>query len=410
MDNYKRIDLSDRIAIQASIEKGYSLAETALRIKKSPSSVYREITNNSYCKSARKTCSHCAKTCVIKPKFILGECPEFVPSFCGKLSNFPYVCNTCEKKNFCRNEKRYYNCEKANERAEKLKSYTRQKKKFNPTDRIIKAIDNILKDRISKRQGLYHIWASTQIIHENMSERTLRRYIYAGFFEIKAHNLPNYVKLSHKKKEYNPRKKLDTIRLEHRTYKYYLEEINKSGRDYEFQYDSVIGIKSDTQSILTITHAQTNFQFGYLIEKGKTESVNSAISHLKSVFGSDYKEIFKINLCDNGSEFDRFYLNESIHENVKVFYTDPYKSYHKPECERNHEFIRFIFQKHTSLDNVKQGDLDLMFSHINSYIRKELGGKTPYELFAKQFGEEVATKINIKKIKPENVNLTPSLL
>ena len=41
MDNYKRIDLSDRIAIQASIEKGYSLAETALRIKKSPSSVYR---------------------------------------------------------------------------------------------------------------------------------------------------------------------------------------------------------------------------------------------------------------------------------------------------------------------------------------------------------------------------------
>ena len=410
MDNYKRIDLSDRIAIQASIEKGYSLAETALRIKKSPSSVYREITNNSYCKSARKTCSHCAKTCVIKPKFILGECPEFVPSFCGKLSNFPYVCNTCEKKNFCRDEKRYYNCEKANERAEKLKSYTRQKKKFNPTDRIIKEIDNVLKDRISKRQGLYHIWASTQIIHENMSERTLRRYIYAGFFEIKVHNLPNYVKLSHKKKEYNPRKKLDTIRLEHRTYKYYLEEINKSGRDCEFQYDSVIGIKSDTQSILTITHAQTNFQFGYLIEKGKTESVNSVISHLKSVFGSDYKEIFKINLCDSGSEFDRFYLNESIHENVKVFYTDPYKSYHKPECERNHEFIRFIFQKHTSLDNVKQGDLDLMFSHINSYIRKELGGKTPYELFSKQFGEEVVTKINIKKIKPENVNLTPSLL
>ena len=222
--------------------------------------------------------------------------------------------------------------------------------------------------------------------------------------------MPNYVKLSHKKKEYNPRKKLDTIRLEHRTYKYYLEEINKSGRDCEFQYDSVIGLKSDTQSILTITHAQTNFQFGYLIEKGKTESVNSAISHLKSVFGNAYKEIFKINLCDNGSEFDRFYLNESIHENVKVFYTDPYKSYHKPECERNHEFIRFIFQKHTSLDNVKQGDLDLMFSHINSYIRKELWGKTPYELFAKQFGEEVVTKINIKKIKPENVNLTPSLL
>lgn len=51
-----------------------------------------------------------------------------------------------------------------------------------------------------------------------------------------------------------------------------------------------------------------------------------------------------------------------------------------------------------------------MFSHINSYIRKEFGGKTPYELFAKQFGEEVVTKINIKKIKPENVNLTPSLL
>lgn len=53
MSTYKRIDLSERISIQASIEKELSLEEIAKRINRSASSVYREIINNSYIKEGR---------------------------------------------------------------------------------------------------------------------------------------------------------------------------------------------------------------------------------------------------------------------------------------------------------------------------------------------------------------------
>ncbi len=410
MSKYKRIDLSERISIQASIERELSLEQTAKRINRSPSSVYREIVNNSYIKNGRKTCAHCAKVCLIKPKFVGGECKEFIPAFCPQLEKYPYVCNKCKRQSYCRNNKRYYDCEKANQKALLLHSSTRMSKKFSNESDLIKQINDVLIDRINNRQGLYHIRSSNQLIRDNMSERTLRRYIYDGMFDVKAHNLPNYVKLSHKKREYSPRKKLNVIRLEGRTYKYYLQEINKVGRRNEFQYDSVIGLIDDKLSILTITHSDTNFQFGYVIEKGKSSSVNLVIKSLKELFGDEYKTVFKINLCDNGSEFENFYKNESIHENVKVFYTDPYKSYHKPECERNHEFIRCISHKHETLNNITQENLNLIFSHINSYIRKSLDGVTPYDLFVKEFGEGVVEKLNIRKINPKDVNLTPNLL
>ena len=99
-----------------------------------------------------------------------------------------------------------------------------------------------------------------------------------------------------------------------------------------------------------------------------------------------------------------------MQENVKVFYTDPYKSYHKPECERNHEFIRCVLHKHETLNNITQENLNLIFSHINSYIRKSLDGVTPYEQFVKEFGEVVVKKLNIRKINPKDVNLTSNLL
>lgn len=74
-----------------------------------------------------------------------------------------------------------------------------------------------------------------------------------------------------------------------------------------FQYDPVIGKKTDRIAILTITHAEeTRFQFSLLVKKGIAASTNESINKLKEKFGDIFYEIFKINLCDNGSEFDYF--------------------------------------------------------------------------------------------------------
>ena len=39
--------------------------------------------------------------------------------------------------------------------------------------------------------------------------------------------------------------------------------------------------------------------------------------------------------------------------------------------------------------NMKQEDINIMMSHINSYSRLDLGDKTPYEVFAFLYREEI---------------------
>lgn len=82
----------------------------------------------------------------------------------------------------------------------------------------------------------------------------------------------------------------------------------------------------------------------------------------------------------------------------KTFYTRPYRSTDKLSCENLHRLLRYAFPKGKSLDNLTQDVLDEVFSHINSYVRKSLIDKTPYDLIKKKFGKEFLVKINIKRI------------
>ena len=51
-----------------------------------------------------------------------------------------------------------------------------------------------------------------------------------------------------------------------------------------------------------------------------------------------------------------------------------------------------------------------MMNHINSYRRPNLGDKTPYEVFASLYGEDVLKKMGAELIPPDKVTLRPSLL
>ena len=57
-----------------------------------------------------------------------------------------------------------------------------------------------------------------------------------------------------------------------------------------------------------------------------------------------------------------------------------------------------------------QEQIDLMMSHINSYKRKDLGDKSPYDLVLFMYGEEILRKLSIIHVDPDNVCLQPSLL
>ena len=57
-----------------------------------------------------------------------------------------------------------------------------------------------------------------------------------------------------------------------------------------------------------------------------------------------------------------------------------------------------------------QDDVDLMMSHINSYKRESLKGRSPYERFAFEFGDDVPEKLGIRKIEANAIVLRPELL
>ena len=93
-----------------------------------------------------------------------------------------------------------------------------------------------------------------------------------------------------------------------------------------------------------------------------------------------------------------------------MFYCDPNAPYQKGNCENNHEMIRRIVPKGVDWSQYSQEQIDLMMSHINSYARKSLGNKSPYEMFAFMYGEELLKLFNLKYIPSDEIVLTPALL
>mgnify|MGYP004684042471 FL=1 len=180
------------------------------------------------------------------------------------------------------------------------------------------------------------------------------------------------------------------------------------------QFDTVEEMKSDNKRILTIHFPILHFQFEILLESNSPDEVNKKLLDLQNKIGIEsWKQIFPIMLSDNGIEFNKLYELETIgNDNKKissVFYCNPYCSGQKGACERNHEFIRYVEPKYHSFNHLTQEKVNDIFSNINSLYRKSLPGVTPYQLAYSVLGKDFLEIIGIKKIEPDDVNLTQSL-
>ena len=198
-----------------------------------------------------------------------------------------------------------------------------------------------------------------------------------------------------------------------RTFNDFKEYINKNPNINIWQFDSVIGKIGDKKTILTITFPKTRFQFGILLGGNKSYKVLDTMRYFRSQLKESFSEIFSVNLSDNGPEFSIFHeaeFDENGERVCRIFFANPYRSTDKAECERNHEFIRYIIPKGHSLDFLTQEKVNLMFSHINSYIRESNKNKTPYELTLESFGSEFMKLIGIEEIPVQDVCLKPELL
>ena len=62
------------------------------------------------------------------------------------------------------------------------------------------------------------------------------------------------------------------------------------------------------------------------------------------------------------------------------------------------------------MDGLCQSDISLMMDHVNSYKRKHLHGKTPYQAGKLLLPDDFFDLLGIEEVDPDDINLTPGLI
>ena len=386
----RHLSLDDRIEIQSCLNCGNSFKAIAKRIGKDPTTISKEVKRN----------------ILVKPTSAVRKDKDgqTIVAICPNLLKPPFVCNACRKKNTqCVFDKYFYYAKYAQTKyVEKLHSSREgiplNKESFYEDDRVIS-------EGIKKGQHLYHIIHSNRL---KVSERTVYRHLHKGYYSVGISDAPRIVKFKPRKKsraEYVPK----GIKIG-RSYADYLAFIAEHSDMTVTEMDTVIGTPGG-KIILTMILTDCSFMFGRLLPDKTSASVSNEIKKIRETMaenGFDFDDIFPVILTDNGGEFSDVYTIES--GKTKVFFCDPVHPCQKPHVEKNHTLFRDIVPKGSSFDDFSQDTVDLIFSHVNGVCRKQLKGKTPYEMMTFLYGERLANCLGIQKILPEEVIQSPKLL
>lgn len=440
---YKQITFDDRVLIQIGIERGDSFKKIGQRIHKSTSTITHEIITNrtrfnplhdsvndcihySHCQQLHlcgdKTCNFpcrwCRRRSIVGPCY--NKCSLYISYRCSFLTTPPYVCNCCQQKNLCQKEKYIYNAKEADSMAFQRKSSSH--KGPHVDDKQIAKINRVLSKLVQgKGQSISHIMATHADVIK-VSERTLYRYINKSYLTIRNIDL---LKLVTRKPRSRPKIKVDKnkdMKRKDRSYK--IGRTYADFNDYVMfktdklvcEMDTVLGRQLDAKRLLTILFRRNSILLIFLIPNGKAASVCNIFNMLEAKLGMEvFKRLFPVILTDNGSEFQQvegIELNSAKEYRTNLYFCDPMCSWQKGAIEKAHEFIRYVLPKGESFEPYDQSAFTLLMNHINSYKRKGLENKCPYDLINEQDEDmhKLMNVLHMKQIKPDEVNLTPSLL
>ena len=407
----------DRFTIEQSLNNNISLKQIGKDLDKHCSSISREIKNHYIIKNTgalgrpfnncffRKSCPNRGKNCNIK------NCPNFLEEKCSLLNKSPYVCNGCKKKSHCTLSKRFYDAVYAHEEYKDYLKDSRSGVVISQDD--INYLNSILVPLIKEQgQSIHH----AVINNKNkimFSENKIYKLIDLGLLNVKNIDLPRKVRFR-KRTQNSTIYKIDKNCLVNRTYEDFENYIKENPDTPIVEMDTVEG-KKGGKVLLTLHFVNCSFMLAFLRNHNDAQSVIDIFNLLQEILGIDkFKELFVIILTDNGSEFSNPSEIEfdpiSGEKRTQIFYCHPSCPNEKGSCEVNHELIRRILPKGTSFDELTQDDINLIMSHINSYKRKKLNNVSPITLFNTIYGNNTLDKLNIRKIDPNDIDLTSNIL
>lgn len=431
MTKHKHLNLDDRTAIELELGKSRSFRSISLLLGKDNTTISKEIRRhisrnrsgaygkpfNDCFHSHDRTCTlrHVCTRCT-SPKRLcwscgkcLVTCHSYQKFVCPKLSRPPYVCNACTDRTKCTLEKAFYHASYAQKQYELLKRESRSG--FAISEQELKTLDSVVSPLLKNGHSIHHI-ALNHPDTVMTSERTLYTYVNHGLFSARNLDMPRVVRMRPRKNKSRILKVDKTCRI-HRTYDDYQNFLSAHPDIPVRQLDSVEGIKGGPV-LLTIHFIHQELQLAFLRQANDSQSVIDIFHMLyRKLEHERFTQIFPVLLADNGSEFSNpkaIEWNESGERRTRMFYCNPNAPYEKPHCENNHSMIRRILPKGTDIGKYTQEQIDLMMSHINSYARGSLGNKSPYDVFAFQYGEDILKIFRLKRIPADEIILTPKLL
>lgn len=430
----KFLTYENRLELEAGLREHLSFTEIGLKLNRDRTTIAKEVRLYSieqctgYSIYPHNTCKY-RKEC--KRKKVCGKndcrhplvtvckqcesicnryCEAFEEEVCINRFKAPYVCNGCAELKKCTLTKTLY--EALNAQRQSTEKISKSRSGILSTEGEIARINEILVPLVKQGQSIHQIYLNHK--DELMcSEKTLYNYVDGCLFDIRNIDLPRKVK-------YRPRYKKPELKVDRgcrigRNYHDYEVFIEKYPDLAEVQIDSVIGTKGG-KVLLTVYFVNTCLMLAFLREANTSKSVIDIFDTLyQQLGGQDFRKLFPYILTDNGSEFS----NPKCIENgpdgngfkrTQIFYCNPSAPYQKAEIEVGHEFIRRIIPKGKSFDDLTQEDIRKMMNHINSYKRKKLNDKSPYESFSFYYGEELVQKLGCHQVATKDINLTPGLL
>ena len=428
-----QINQDERITIQIFLERQAKLKEIADSIKKSQSSVTREIVRHSYikprdqyyrCKNDCINRAKCTKKYICTPncRFHNGKCSscgncnsdkkckDYKKEVCPTLSKYPHVCNGCPKRNSCSLEQKYYSAKIADKEYKTLLIESR--KGFNLTEDELAWLDKELGILVAdQKQSIHH---ACLVLKDSLpcDERTIYNLVDANMLpHVKNIDLPRKCTLKPRKGKPKEHKVDRTCRI-NRTYEDF-EKFCKENDVLVVEMDTVIG-EMGGKCIITFLFKSCNLQLYYLVDDHTSQKVIDLINKLfQELGGETFSKLFEVILTDNGTEFSNPTAIEYDSDGclrTRIFYCDPSASYQKGTCENNHEMLRRFLPKGSSFDELTQKDLDLISSHINSYKRKKLNNQSPLELFSLSYGKDILDKFGLTMIPADKVTLNLSVI
>lgn len=426
--NQKHLTLADRIFIEHSLNQGHSFKDIAKYLCKDPTTISKEVkarrASDWYHKgsfyNAKNFCVrrfNCRKVNVCNKVLVCGikctscptcnqTCTDFDKERCTRLDKAPYVCNGCTKKlAHCTIAHKYtYSARFADRKYHEILRDSRSG--IGLTKQELCHKDRIITPLIEQGQSPYQIAVNHPEL--DLSVRTIYTYIDKGLFSSRNIDLK-------RKTKFKPRKCHKTQITDRSVF------INRTYLDFQAltldsfaEMDTVHSSRESRKTLLTLYFTREKLFLAFLMNRCTKGAVRLVFDHLEKRLGTyEFLSLFEYVLTDRGSEFgDPEALETGINgfERSSLYYCDPMRSGQKGGVENAHTMLRMILPKGTSFEFLTQWDVNLIVNHINSTPRKSLGGKTPYELAYESFGEDTLKALQLRRIDPDEVNLTPKLI